>query len=61
MQEAAKKVSEHKLEARLLIVLRDFLPKKHKEENCRLRIANTIGEDFDYDIVFLEHLEYRED
>ena len=61
MKEAAKEVSEHKLQVKLLIVLRDFSQKGHDEVKCREKIAETIKNDFDYDIVFLEHFEYREE
>ena len=39
--------------------MRDFSQKGHDEVKCREKIAYTIQNDFDYDIVFLEHFEYR--
>jgi len=61
MKEAAKDVSEDKLQVRLLIVLRDYDEEAHDEVKCRKKIADTIGNDFDYDIVFLEHFRYRKE
>jgi hypothetical protein len=61
MKEAAKDVSEDKLQVRLLIVLRDYDEEAHDEVKCRKKISDSIGNDFDYDIVFLEHFRYRKE